>query len=76
MIACNFTPVPRTQHQLGVPEACWYDEVFNSDSLYYAGSNMGNGAGVMAEPRQRHGRPASMCVTLPPLAVVVFKPRR
>ncbi|GAG47780.1 unnamed protein product, partial [marine sediment metagenome] len=61
---------------LGVPECCWYEEVFNSDSMYYAGSNMGNGPGLWAEPTGSHGRPASIQLTLPPLAVVVLKPRR
>ena len=43
---------------------------------YYGGSNMGNGPGVQAEAFMSHGRPASIQVTLPPLATVVFKPRR
>ena len=76
IVACNFTPVPRMNHRLGVPEACWYDEIFNSDSQYYAGSNLGNYPGVRAEPTGSHGRPASIQLTLPPLAVVVLKPRR
>jgi 1,4-alpha-glucan branching enzyme len=76
VVACNFTPVPRIGHRLGVPECCWYEEIFNSDSTYYAGSNMGNGPGIMAEEIPAHGRPASLKLTLPPLAVVVFKPRR
>ncbi len=76
VVCCNFTPVPRYRHRLGVPELGWYEEIFNSDSAYYAGSNMGNGPGVRAEPSESHGRPASIVVTLPPLATVVFKPRR
>ncbi len=76
VVCSNFTPVPRPSHHLGVPEAGWYEEVFNSDSVYYGGSNLGNGAGVMAEPTESHGRPASIQITLPPLATVVLKPRR
>jgi 1,4-alpha-glucan branching enzyme len=76
VIACNFTPVPRLQHRLGVPERCWFEEVYNSDSMYYGGSNMGNGAGIMADDIPSHGRPASVQVCLPPLATVVLKPRR
>ena len=75
-IACNFTPVPRVGYRLGVPEQCWYEEVFNSDSSFYAGSNLGNGPGKMAEPIPSHGRPASIHITYPPLGVCVFKPRR
>ncbi len=75
VVCCNFTPVPRLRHRLGVPRACWYDEIFNSDSTYYGGSNLGNGPGVLAESQGSHGLPASLEVTLPPLATVVFKPR-
>jgi 1,4-alpha-glucan branching enzyme len=76
VVACNFTPAPRLSHRLGVPELCWYDEVFNSDSTYYNGSNLGNGPGVMAEAVGSHGRPASVQIAIPPLALTVLKPRR
>jgi len=76
LIACNFTPVPRLDHRLGVPELCWYEEILNSDSVYYGGSNLGNGPGCMAEEVPWGGRPFSIPVTLPPLACVVMKPRR
>ena len=36
----------------------------------------GQRSGRAGEPRESHGRPASIAVTLPPLATVVFKPRR
>jgi len=77
LIVCsNFTPVPRIGYKIGVPEACWYEEVSNSDSTFYGGSDLGNGGGIQAALTESHGRPASMEVTLPPLATVVFKPRR
>ena len=76
IVACNFTPVPRTAYRIGVPELCAYDEVFNSDSMFYAGSNAGNGAGLVAEPIEHHARAQSLEVVLPPLAAVVLKPRR
>jgi 1,4-alpha-glucan branching enzyme len=76
VICCNFTPVPRLNHRLGVPERCWYEEISNGDSTYYGGSNLGNGPGVMAEDHSSHGRPCSIELTLPPLATTVFKPRR
>ncbi len=77
LIVCNnFTPVVRQSHRLGVPEAVWFQEIFNSDSTFYGGSNVGNGPGVRAEPMESHGRPASVVITLPPLATVVLKPQR
>ena len=76
VVACNFTPVPRQHYRMGVPEGGWYEELLNTDSAYYGGSNVGNALGVNAEPRESHGRPFSVELTLPPLAVVVLKPRR
>ncbi|MBI3469330.1 MAG: 1,4-alpha-glucan branching protein GlgB [Planctomycetes bacterium] len=74
--SCNFTPVPRIAYNLGVPEVCWFDEICNSDSTYYSGSNLGNGPGVMSTSEPCHGRPCSIKITLPPLGMVMLKPRR
>ncbi len=75
VVCCNFTPVPRPDFRIGVPRGGWYQEIFNSDSTYYGGSNVGNGPGAMAETLSSHGRPYSLKITLPPLAVCVFKPQ-
>ena len=76
LVCSNFTPVPRENYRIGVPDLGWYDEIFNSDSAYYTGSNLGNYPGVAADDYSSHGRPASLLLTLPPLATVVFKPKR
>jgi 1,4-alpha-glucan branching enzyme len=76
VVACNFTPVVRRNYRLGVPVGGWYQEIFNSDSEHYGGSNVGNFPGVMAEESESHGRPCSLQLTLPPLAVVVLKPEQ
>jgi 1,4-alpha-glucan branching enzyme len=76
VFACNFTPVPRHGYRIGVPSAGVYQEVFNTDAAMFGGSNMGNGGAVTAEPVASHGRPASVRIVLPPLAMVVFKPAR
>ncbi len=76
LVALNFTPVPRMKHRLGVPRGGWYQEIFNSDSQYYGGSNLGNFPGVMAQEIPCHGQPYSVEITLPPLAAVIFKPQR
>jgi 1,4-alpha-glucan branching enzyme len=76
VVCINFTPVPRAAYHIGVPELCWYEEVFNSDSAYYGGSNVGNFPGIMAEESPSHGRPASLQVVLPPMATIVLKPKR
>jgi len=76
LICCNFTPVPRMVHRFGVPELCWYEEIFNSDSTFYGGSNLGNAMGAMAVNHPSHSRPYSIELSLPPLATIVLKPRR
>ncbi len=72
-IACNFTPVVREKYGFGVPVPGFYREVFNTDSEIFGGSNVGNGGGVMSTPEPLHGRAQSISITLPPLAVVVFR---
>jgi 1,4-alpha-glucan branching enzyme len=72
---CNFTPVPRLKYRFGVPAEGFYEEVLNSDSELFGGSNMGNAGGVASEPVAAHGRPHSISITLPPLAVVAFRRR-
>jgi 1,4-alpha-glucan branching enzyme len=73
IFACNFTPVVRRDYRVGVPEAGWYREILNSDSEIYSGGNIGNGGGVASEETPSHNRSHSILITLPPLAVVVFK---
>lgn len=68
--------MPRNNYRIGVPEAGWFDEISNSDSTFYGGSDLGNGGGIEAKPEESHGRPASVQLTLPPLAAIVLKPRR
>jgi 1,4-alpha-glucan branching enzyme len=74
VVCCNFTPVVRHGFRFGVPTAGRYDEIFNSDSHYYGGSNVGNQSGVEAEAVAQHGQPHSITLTLPPLGVVILKP--
>ena len=69
----NFTPVVRHCYRIGVPEAGYYREVFNSDSEYYGGSNVNNGGAVPSEDRSWMGRPQSISLTIPPLGALVLK---
>jgi len=74
LFVCNFTPVVRPNYRIGVPRAGRYQEIFNSDWPQFNGSNVNNGSGVEAAPISWHGRPASVSITLPPLAVVILRP--
>ena len=73
-VACNFTPVPRELHRLGVPIEGRWDEILNSDSAAYGGSGVGNLGGMQAEPEPWHGCEWSLPIALPPLATVFFRP--
>ncbi|MDR1451159.1 MAG: 1,4-alpha-glucan branching protein GlgB [Helicobacteraceae bacterium] len=74
LIACNFTPQPRYNYNIGVPIGGEWTETFNSDAACYGGSNIGNLGFAYAKQEGGHGRDFSMNVTLPPLAAVFFKP--
>jgi len=73
IVACNFTPLARRNYRIGVPEPGRWEEILNSDAPLYGGSGQGNLGGVVAAPVPWHGRTQSINVTLPPLAVVVFR---
>lgn len=70
----NFTPVPRYNYRIGVPLKTSYKEVFNSDSIFYGGSNTGNFGMVKAEDIVMHNRKFSVNLTLPPLGAIILKP--
>jgi len=74
LIVCNFTPVPRHNFRVGVPRGGFWQEILNSNAQEYGGSVEGNFGGVEAAPLAWHGQSHLITVTLPPLAVVAFKP--
>jgi 1,4-alpha-glucan branching enzyme len=73
LVACNFTPVPRIGYRLGVPFGGTWRELLNTDSEAYGGGGVGNFGGVVADEVAAHGRPFSLSLTLPPLAVVFLE---
>lgn len=73
LVALNFTPVPRQNYRIGVPFDGDYEEIFNSDSEYYGGSNMGDSHHIHSEPQPWMSRAHSLVLTLPPLAGVVLR---
>ncbi|MFJ4815534.1 1,4-alpha-glucan branching enzyme [Streptomyces sp. NPDC088801] len=71
----NFAPVTRQDYRLGVPEdvPAWHEAV-NTDAARYGGSDVTHPDPVKPEPQPWHGRPASIRLTLPPLATVWLRP--
>jgi 1,4-alpha-glucan branching enzyme len=72
LIVLNFTPVVRQNYRIGVTQTGVYKEIFNSDSQYYGGSNVGNGE-VQTDTISWMGQPYSINLTLPPLAGIVLQ---
>ena len=70
VIVLNFTPVPRRDYRVGVPYGGVYREIFNSDSHYYAGSNVGNGS--LSAGGSHLGYAASLSLSLPPLGGIIL----
>ncbi len=76
VVVCNFTPVPHQGYRLGVPEACFYREILNTDDVQFGGSGVDQCAGPQCLSA-RLAKPALLCgITLPPLGVVYLKPER
>jgi 1,4-alpha-glucan branching enzyme len=76
IVVANMTPVPRKAFRLGVPEgASAWREALNTDSVFYGGSNLGNGrAPLRVQAASSHGRAQSIELTIPPLATVFLTP--
>jgi 1,4-alpha-glucan branching enzyme len=74
VVALNCTPVPRHGYRIGVPGPGEWREVFNSDSRFYGGSDVGNPLPLRAQAVPWMDQPFSLVVTLPPLAGIVLAP--
>lgn len=73
LVVGNFTPVPRNNYRVGVPQGGFWKEALNSDATVYGGSGQGNFGGVDASPVPAHGRAYSLSLTLPPLGILILK---
>ena len=73
IVVLNFTPVIRENYRIGVPETGNYEVIFNSDSAFYSGSDAGSPSVVQAGGMPWMNRPASLMLSLPPLAGLVLK---
>jgi 1,4-alpha-glucan branching enzyme len=73
LVICNFTPVPRYGYRLGVPRGGGWQEILNTDSATYGGSNLGNAGYCQAENAPLHNLPASLRLDLPPLGTLILR---
>jgi 1,4-alpha-glucan branching enzyme len=73
LVIINFTPVPRRNFLVGIPNRGIWREVLNSDAQEYGGSGWGNLGCVESVPVASHGRVDSLNLNLPPLATVMLR---
>ncbi|MGD2054304.1 MAG: 1,4-alpha-glucan branching protein GlgB [Gammaproteobacteria bacterium] len=71
--AFNFTPVPRENYAIGVPEQGTYVEVLNTDASWYGGGNLGNAGKITTTSQKEHGFDHTLKLTLPPLAGLLLQ---
>lgn len=69
----NFTPNVHHEYKFGVPKACKYNVILNSDSEYYGGSNAGPTL-IQGYEGGWHTQKAHIITTIPPLAGMILKP--
>lgn len=72
MFVCNFVPVERTTHMIGAPCLTCYEEILNSDAEEFGGKGRLNGK-VKAVNQPCDRMDYSLCLTVPPLSVMIFK---
>jgi 1,4-alpha-glucan branching enzyme len=76
VVVQNLGAVARAGFRLGLPRAGRWDEVLNTDSQHYGGSDVGNQGHVDAAPQPAGGQPASALVTLPPIGTIFLRRRQ
>jgi 1,4-alpha-glucan branching enzyme len=73
LVVCNFTPIPRYNYKVNVPQNGVWQELLNSDAKEYGGSGIGNLGGIVAIPSSFQDKYYTLSLALPPLGVLFFK---
>jgi 1,4-alpha-glucan branching enzyme len=71
----NMTPVPREEYRIGTFAPGTYTQIFCSDDEAYGGSGYETTKAVQTQDVPWHGRAQSILVRLPPLSLILLKPR-
>lgn len=69
-VISNFTPVPRDNYRVPLPQAGKWREIINTDASDYGGSGKGNGGVVEARAQ---GGGISVTLLLPPLSTIMLE---
>ena len=70
---CNFSPLVREGHRIGLPRKGTYKQLLNTDDEKYCGGGFGVVKSIRAEKTPWHGMDYSAAITLPPLGTLWFE---
>lgn len=73
IVVCNFTPVVRENHLIGVHKPGHLVEILNSDLKKFGGSGVRNSKKIKISKKPWNFKSNSALVTVPPLGIVLFK---
>lgn len=73
VVVANFAPDVRRNHRTGVPQSGFWQEILNSDTSQYGGSNQDDVGGLQSDPISYNGQDQSVSLDLPPLSVMYLK---
>lgn len=73
IIICNFTPNVYYDYKVGVPSPGTYEEIFNSDSEKFGGSNQISADKHFSFSDKWHSFDNHIKISIPPLAVAIYK---
>uniref|UniRef100_UPI0031D50F66 1,4-alpha-glucan branching protein GlgB n=1 Tax=Inquilinus sp. TaxID=1932117 RepID=UPI0031D50F66 len=69
LIACNFTPVPRLDYRIPVPERTQWQTLLNTDDRIYGGGGIIGAAPPVVDPADS----PRLVLSLPPLSAVILR---
>ena len=72
-VVCNLTPSIRNNYKIGVPFKGKLIEIFNSDAKAFGGSGISNKTKTTIKKEDWNGKAYAAEITLPPLAITIFK---
>ncbi|TGE33267.1 1,4-alpha-glucan branching protein GlgB [Desulfosporosinus sp. Sb-LF] len=75
IILINFQTNNYEDFRIGIPDEGIYQEVFNSDREIYGGKDRVNQSFLFAEKVPWHGQMFSITLKVPPLALIILKPK-
>jgi 1,4-alpha-glucan branching enzyme len=75
IFVCNFTPMAYDNYRIGAPYNLFYEELFNSDCKIYGGNSENNLGKIHAQDIGFHNRPYSINLNIPPLSIIILKPK-